>query len=361
MENESNQEDNAAVISKSASTFTGPCSLSWLLIRNDHVAAAKHGRYTIIHAMQVTSHAPNDIYVGTIVNFNIRDDKVTGEVLSGADEMHLVNDDMKEWVEMDRASNYLLVQYRPAPDHLVHRILSQGDVTPVTLGESKISNKDVFVRDGTKMCQALVLTKNFSLDAIENELCKLKTKANEAIRTSFIHNTPLEDATKDPDDNLWVLLQYSYTLSDCIYTIVRYSDTENPPSNMYPSVQTYLNLNLTMIQAMILHKSQNPLDLMKAMNMLANSCQISIYPQSRDLDFRNADLVKYEHPNLHPRPTYTFGKVSKSDIAKCGMVKKLIEKEAIVIYELLERMETTEEEMDRVLRQLTRLRHRVGI
>ncbi|XP_036329894.1 uncharacterized protein LOC118742034 [Rhagoletis pomonella] len=343
-----------------------PCRLSWFLVKNDAASAAEHGDYCIIHAMDIINQDPKDVFLFNAVHFNLGKDTLSGQVLAAADHIQLVEADMQEWLKADRlkpaaATPYLLVQYRPAPDRLVHRVMHENDVTPVVLGQAKQNScREVYVKDGVRMCQGYVLTRSNDANRLDNELIKVKVKCYEAIRSTFPQPDDIEkDARIAPEDNTWLLLQYSRSISDCIYTIMRYKDTQKLDSNLYPGIQTYLTVGNTIYQTMIVHKSLNELEMLAVLNNIASSCLLSAYPAIDDTEFRNAELVKYERQDLNEYKSYIAANVRKSDITKCQQVSKCIEKEAAYISHLLDNIDRTEEQMESVLHQIREMNDNV--
>lgn len=100
------------------------------------------------------------------------------------------------------------------------------------------------------------------------------------------------DATTRPKDNPWLLIQFSVSIRDSIYSIVRYNDTIGWEYNAYPGLQTYLLVGKTLFQALIIHKSHSHRAVKSALDIIMNSCIVSMYPHYNDHEYRNVDIEK---------------------------------------------------------------------
>ncbi|XP_054082903.1 uncharacterized protein LOC105217198 isoform X2 [Zeugodacus cucurbitae] len=297
--NTSDEQYDTAESSPTRDSTADPCRLSWFVVRNDPLYVEQFGQYYTIHAMDLIDPDYANAYIDNIVSYHIGDAAVTGKVLAVADDIKLLERSMHDWLEDDRKKlplfkSNLFVQYRPVPNRLVHKILHESETVPMSSSQDpRVSSKDVFVRDGIKMCQAMVVTRNDNINVLISELTKVNVNVSERIRGTYEQPMDLDkDARTEPKDNPWILVQYSHSVRDCVYAIMSYDDTTKLENNAYPGLQTYLSIGNQIYQAIILHKSCNRNEVTEAMNNIAASCLVSIYPHWNDVEYRNSEIEK---------------------------------------------------------------------
>lgn len=315
-----NTSDELYITAQSSPTRdASPCRLSWFLVRNDPLYVTEYGTYRLVHGMDLIDPDYANAYTGNILSYNVGTATLTGRMLAVADAVNLVQRALHDWLREDRKKypifkSNIFVQYRPAPNRLVHRILHEEEAVPMSSTETPhVSDMDIFVRDGDRLCQAKILSRNHNVDDLIKDLTRLTSNISEKIAAGFASvsernkaevsylikfffnclqiNLDL-DATTRPKDNPWLLIQFSVSIRDSIYSIVRYNDTIGWEYNAYPGLQTYLLVGKTLFQALIIHKSHSHRAVKSALDIIMNSCIVSMYPHYNDHEYRNADIEK---------------------------------------------------------------------
>lgn len=300
-----------------------PCRMSWFLMKNDSLYAPIYGTYRLIHGMDLIDPDYANVFVDDIVSYYIDGATVIGKLLAVAENLKLMRRSTDYWLKEDRKKtplfkSFIVVEYRVAPHCLVLKVMHEEDAVPLSSTQYPcVGEMDIFVRDGERFYQGRILTRSNKIGDLVNEVTMVNenvvqkirstfaqpvSERNEAVTSIFIYaiNTYIYclqidldlDAATIPIGNPWVLLQYSNNIYDCVYTVVRYNDTEKWGCNAYPGIQTFIHINNKIFQALIIHKSHDRDEMTRALNTIMYSFVVSIYPHSNDIEYRNIEIEK---------------------------------------------------------------------
>ncbi|XP_018790742.1 PREDICTED: uncharacterized protein LOC108970071 isoform X1 [Bactrocera latifrons] len=354
-----NTSDEQYLIGQSSPTRdAGPCRLSWFLVRNDPLYVPDYGVYRLIHGMDLIDPDYTNAYAGNILSYNIGTATITGRMLAVADNVKLVQRALNDWLKEDRKKypifkSNIFVQYRAAANRLVHRILHEEQAVPLSSTENPhVSDMDIFVRDGERLTQAKILSRNSNADELINDLTRVTSNITEKISGSFASINLDVDATTVPKNNPWLLIQFSVSVRDSIYSIVRYNDTIGWEYNAFPGLQTYLLVGKTLFQALIIHKSHSYSAVVAAMDTIMSSCIVSMYPHYDDHEYRNPEIEKYEEAERYTKDCVQSIEIHDDDIINCKEATELIKLEAFTIDQISNQIDAAEKKAKSVLKKL---------
>ncbi|XP_011213213.2 uncharacterized protein LOC105232991 [Bactrocera dorsalis] len=354
-----NTSDEQYLTAQSSPTRdAAPCRLSWFLVRNDPLYIAEYGVYRLIHGMDLIDPDYTNAYAGNLLSYNIGSATITGRMLAVADNVKLVQRSLNDWVREDRKKypifkSNILVQYRAAANRLVHRIQHEELAVPLSSTEyPHVSDMDIFVRDGERLTQAKILSRNSNVDELINDLTRVTSNIAEKISGSFASINLDVDATTVPKDNPWLLIQFSVSVRDSIYSIVRYNDTIGWEYNAFPGLQAFLLVGKTLFQALIIHKSHSYSAVVAAMDTIMRSCIVSKYPHYDDHEYHNPEIEKYEEAERYSKGCVESIDLHDDDIKNCKEATELIKLEALTIDQISNQIDETEKKAKSVLQKL---------
>lgn len=262
------------------------CRMSWFLIEMDE--GLSKGRpangkrlYCIIHSVDLIDGDSSNMYINRIVKFNRNHAIVQGKVVLASDDRLFVERQMKQLtlnaedaILLPENDRRFLVQYSKGAYSVVHAIIHQKEIC---WPQGDLSNqREVLVRDGKIQRLATVLYSHESDEKVQNELQKLKTSCFES---AFDDN----DVEISMDGDPWLLVQYSCSPTNVVYTIISYRETVWQEENLYKDVVAYITDGTSIYQSVIIRKSHNRNELDYEINNIKSSCLVSRYP----LEFLN--------------------------------------------------------------------------
>ncbi|CAD6991264.1 unnamed protein product [Ceratitis capitata] len=246
-----------------------------------------------------------------------------------------------------REDEYLLVQYRPTPFRVRHKVILESDVVPILAAgvhEGNHNHKDVFVPEGETMYQACVLARNKSKDFLVGEMDTVRSKISAVIGLTYLRPEDLEeDAVTRPEGNPWILIQYSADKAECSHTIMRYEDSLLHVDNPYPGYQVLTKIDGNFHHALIIFRSHNYEEVLKTLHNIFNSCVISIYPQFSDMSFRQEGLKKYQRTDLCKTGRSVVDEVCEGDLEISNQVANYVGAEASAMNKLCDQIRVAEE------------------